>query len=493
MRVIKICLGFLALSLPLAVIAKRGDMGKAKSNLRVLFMMGLLKQSQLILDPENTETTSEYYLLENLAVGLLRDDVNEYSGFKPILSESWYQSDQFTWRFKLRSGLKWSDGSPLSPRHILDHFLHIKSKPSRHLTYLKSVSSISLVEDDSSLEFHFSLPTNSGFLHELSLADAAILHESNRVRGWEITSGAYRVEKYDPFLKYLILSKNPYCPLSDEKAPDSIELFSVKPLSDLSKVFSEIPADLFSLSAHTYLSVFRQLEEKDVEVSMGIPNNIHLFEINLKNSSASNLSNREEFASIVREALGKESLDDRLSYYDQLVPWGYAGYLEDLHIINEKQNRLVGKELYVKLNNNLKEIKPIFDKIGEYGKSRNVNIKFDFSDDDNPKIDYFARYNTFKGNQKDALGTWSFLFSDSAGPFKKFFKEFRKYFDQSVSASTEIERDNFLKELHRKVLEKAIAIPFLVERSRVIHNPKLDISRWNMFDTRMRLYDLRWK
>ena len=45
--------------------------------LRVEFWMGSLKKTGELLDPKNLETVYEYYLLENLAVGLVRDDIED--------------------------------------------------------------------------------------------------------------------------------------------------------------------------------------------------------------------------------------------------------------------------------------------------------------------------------------------------------------------------------------------------------------------------------
>ncbi|MBI4925722.1 MAG: hypothetical protein HY843_07340 [Bdellovibrio sp.] len=77
------------------------------------FPFGVLKKDATLLDLSNTETTYEYYLLENLSMGLIRDDVREPSGYASAIAESWKQKNSKTWQFKIKSPLFWSDGSPM--------------------------------------------------------------------------------------------------------------------------------------------------------------------------------------------------------------------------------------------------------------------------------------------------------------------------------------------------------------------------------------------
>ena len=70
--------------------------------LHTIFPVGTLKPDGTLLDPANTDSVWHYYLLENLAVGLVRDDVRAPTGFQGVLVSGWAQSSPTQWRFELR-------------------------------------------------------------------------------------------------------------------------------------------------------------------------------------------------------------------------------------------------------------------------------------------------------------------------------------------------------------------------------------------------------
>jgi len=61
--------------------------GKNMENpVKVLFPTKFLIPSNALLNPHNTETIWEYYLLENLSCGLVLDDSRSPDGFRGCLS-----------------------------------------------------------------------------------------------------------------------------------------------------------------------------------------------------------------------------------------------------------------------------------------------------------------------------------------------------------------------------------------------------------------------
>src|SRR5690349_8556483 len=87
--------------------------GKAGGRLEVLFPLVYLTHSDRIIDPSDLKTDVEYYLLENLAVGLLRDSMDGSSGYGPALATAWRQASERRWEFDLRKDNRWSDGKPI--------------------------------------------------------------------------------------------------------------------------------------------------------------------------------------------------------------------------------------------------------------------------------------------------------------------------------------------------------------------------------------------
>lgn len=66
-------------------------------------------------DPGLNAATDGGHVINNLFDGLTRE--TRTGGIEPAQAESWEMSDDgLTWTFKLREGLKWSDGSPLTAK-----------------------------------------------------------------------------------------------------------------------------------------------------------------------------------------------------------------------------------------------------------------------------------------------------------------------------------------------------------------------------------------
>src|SRR5215469_3791331 len=65
------------------------------------------------IDPDRADTSWEINIIGDMFLGLTTEDINA----KPIpgAAESWTVSpDGLVWTFKLRAGLMWSDGVPLT-------------------------------------------------------------------------------------------------------------------------------------------------------------------------------------------------------------------------------------------------------------------------------------------------------------------------------------------------------------------------------------------
>lgn len=164
---------------------------KESDQLNVLFPVSLLKRDASLIDVSNLDTIYSYYLAENLAAGLVRDDINDPSGFRPVLAERWRQVDPRSWEFLIRRDNAWSDGRPLTGQEIARHFSALIGRPTRHLVQLASLVRAAFDDQRDTLVLEFSNATTSTLLNELSLADAAILTEANRSESWTVTSGPY--------------------------------------------------------------------------------------------------------------------------------------------------------------------------------------------------------------------------------------------------------------------------------------------------------------
>lgn len=455
---------------------------------RVGYPLGVLRKEQTLLDPANLSTTFEYYLLENLAVGLVRDSKSSPSGFDGMLAESWIQPEPSKWELKLRADLKWSDGSAISGEEIVTHIKTVSSAESRHLVVLKTLSSATYDSKSRVLRLIFKQPVGRSVLQELSLSDAVLLHPTNRTKGWAITSGPYTVEGYDSDAGRLILSANRFSPLIQADSPRRIELIRTR--SGEKRDFKSDGFNLVAVSFPAFQDASQSLVKMAPKVARGVPATIFFFEF----CGPENGTIRREFSFIIQKAFKSVNLSAPASHEDQLIPLGYAGRLASYSQKKQKIQQLMGKTLKINLHPAFRERGDILEKMKATGEKHGVHFEFVFSPlGEEPKgAGLFAKLYLFRGNQKDALGSWSFLFSEN-GPLGLFRKEVEQIIQQAGTAASEDEREQILGKLHRRALDEAYAVPFMIEPLQLAVSEDVDLSNFNPYDMRYRFYDIRWK
>lgn len=96
------------------------------------------------LDPHLHDEASSYSLLGNVYEGLVGLDADMQ--VVPALAESWENVDDVTWRFTLREGVTFHDGSPLEAEDVRASMNratnHPRSKVSGYLVSVKSVAAV---------------------------------------------------------------------------------------------------------------------------------------------------------------------------------------------------------------------------------------------------------------------------------------------------------------------------------------------------------------
>ena len=166
--------------------------------LKVIAPLQVFAGADKLLDPHNLQYVFEYYLLENLSVGLVRDNPKVAGGFEGICKRSFRQLSPRVWRFHLRDALFWSDGKPLEPRQIASSLERLPRHPGRHLARLIGLKSVIVNHEKRYLDLAFDFDVNRGVLEELSLPEASILSPQNLRDDWSVTSGFYSVSSFNP-------------------------------------------------------------------------------------------------------------------------------------------------------------------------------------------------------------------------------------------------------------------------------------------------------
>ena len=80
------------------------------------------------MDPATRQETVQLSFLSNIYEPLVRR--NRDLGLEPALATSWEQTSPTVWRFHLRPGVKWQDGSPFTADDVVFTLKRIQSPNS---------------------------------------------------------------------------------------------------------------------------------------------------------------------------------------------------------------------------------------------------------------------------------------------------------------------------------------------------------------------------
>jgi hypothetical protein len=276
------------------------------------------------------ESTWEYYLLENLSLGLVRDELREPSGYKGIiLAESWQRLDDKTFEFKLREGIQWSDGSEMTCEQIRDSIIHSINVNSRHLFYLKHLEELECRRN--TLVFHMKISIGSEFLGELSSADFSIINTRNLAGDWSLTSGYYFIHFSDP--NYELRASSAQNLDWPELCPKSVSLVDPFVSPDPPDLFMRTAGiDIYPVMVGIYQNKYDKIlqTEKSKQGASGL---IHF--LYLSASQTSELR-RNGLRKIISKVAVVTNFPPRLSSFGQFIPPGFDGHLEGFKMAQEE-------------------------------------------------------------------------------------------------------------------------------------------------------------
>ncbi len=114
----------------------------------------------------------QHNMLRQIGTELLVRWSHDWSEVKPNIAESWRVSDDAaTYTFKLREGMRWSDGAPFTADDIMfwyEIFMDETLTPSKHPNYVDAGGPVQVTKvDDTTVEFKFSAP-NGLFLQNMA-------------------------------------------------------------------------------------------------------------------------------------------------------------------------------------------------------------------------------------------------------------------------------------------------------------------------------------
>ncbi len=134
---------------------------------------------------------------------------------EPALAVSWTNTDPLTWQVKLREGVKFHDGNPLTAEDVIFSLTRAKDVPNSPAPFSGNVASIDSMKaiDDLTVEFKTKKPTPDfmeqiGFVYilEKKAAEGATIEDYNSGKA-AIGTGAYKFKSWSPG-DTLTLTKN---------------------------------------------------------------------------------------------------------------------------------------------------------------------------------------------------------------------------------------------------------------------------------------------
>src|SRR5579859_4281660 len=97
------------------------------------------------MDPATRQETVQLSFLANIYEPLVRRDRD--LKLEPALAVKWEQTSPTVWRFHLRPGVKWQDGSPLTADDVVFSLQRIQAKSSAMRAPMSMVKEARKVDD----------------------------------------------------------------------------------------------------------------------------------------------------------------------------------------------------------------------------------------------------------------------------------------------------------------------------------------------------------
>ncbi len=171
------------------------------------------------MDPYTLDETVQNSFLSNIYEPLVRR--TKTLGIEPALAVSYEQTSPTVWRFHLRPGVKWQDGSPFTADDVLFSYQRINSKTSQTGGNVASVKDVRKV-DDLTVDFETKTPDPilTAWFTNWPIVSKAWMEKNNSAEPVVVGSGdnyalrnamgtgAFRLTSREPDRKN-VLEKNP--------------------------------------------------------------------------------------------------------------------------------------------------------------------------------------------------------------------------------------------------------------------------------------------
>jgi len=468
----------LVLSLVLVITKK---MSFSEKPLHVWIPFRTLSAESKLIDPNNTATVYEYYLLENLASSIIQDSTEDPRGFEGIFVSLWSRPAKTQLLLTFKDNLKWSDGSPITQEDWNSTFLRLSRSSARHHVYLKQLKDWTW-KSAQEVVLQFSVPIDlNSLLHELSLADSALISAENLNGDWSRTSGPYFVRAFDFEGKSGSLERSRFHPLFDVRpnAP-----FRVNIVDDWKS------AEVFMLNSpatNPKLSTFEEIFSQKIDSAFS---SILFLTWNPDHPYSRDREMRRQWMQWILSVQSRWRLPDGFKSENQMIPLGYAGRLETpLKLQQVETTALRGKEFVLGVWSSFLRVNDIWETLKQEASTSGFTVKVKTQEywENDPATTFI--FSSFRGNQKSAVGSWAFLMSDKASTLLRNDQAIQLAWNSFLNADSSSRESSLLK-FHSAVLESGYLIPLASSFTRLYFTDRVSARRVNPFDLRLRFLDL---
>jgi peptide/nickel transport system substrate-binding protein len=243
-------------------------------------------------DPQTTDPHSQNEGLTNNLNQLVYEFLvgrDKKLNLEPQLAVSWEQVDPVTWRFKLRPGVKFHDGTPFTADDVVFSFQRAAEKTSQLRVY-SNAAGIPRKIDDLTVEFKNEAPNPIELEHvaTINIMSKAWCEKNKATKPQDYTNkedmitahqangtGAYMLKSREPDIK-TVLTKNPnWWGIKEGKFEGNVDEVIFTPIgSDATRLAALVSGEIDLINDPPVQDVPRLKQNPDVKVLEGVENRV---------------------------------------------------------------------------------------------------------------------------------------------------------------------------------------------------------------------------
>ena len=454
--------------------------------------------STVLPEPTNILSIGDWYYLDHVSSSLTAYD-NEKKLFAPLYAESWEIKSDGTHVFKVKSDLKFHDGTNLSVKDILWSIKrHLIFRTSTHFPlweYLVGCESVKKLTDecaglkqsgDHEISFKLKKPTDTFFL-QLASPETGIWSASDmNIETAELKptkfSGAYYLDSRTDDVA--TLKRNEFSPISQKfiNSPRTIKIKRIL-IADMNNALVNKDVDLVIKQYSPYNE--SDWNKLGLKKSQTTPSSI-IYLFGLGNGQ------RVDIGKNLIEALWKSNTDKVITPAETFLPFAADYSLNKSEFLNELPSKSHNKIRILCPEGFFSEI--FLDKFRAAAQSVDVQVEFSFA----KMKEFFEIFSDLNATEKYDYVLSLYVASERypAVQLRYMTKNLVTPpidLKQTETPDLDIDRKEILKSYQKWLLKSKQAIPLFFDVTLFVHQKNLDLGAQSMSDGEIELWRIQEK